>query len=138
METQYSFPEDQQDQLFLSSYTHQFGDTCGDCDPSQIKARPPRPDRKPLIHYGTIGSANIVVKDAIIRDALKKDMDILCVEMEAAGLMDSFSCLVIRGICDYADPHKNEQWQPYAAAVAAAYMKELLMNIPAQSAAFSG
>lgn len=46
--------------------------------------------------------------------------------------MDSFPCLVIRGICDYADSHKNKIWQPYAAAVAAAYAKELLLVIPGQ------
>jgi len=40
--------------------------------------------------------------------------------------------LVIRGICDYADSHKNKRWQPYAAATAAAYAKELLSIIPAQ------
>ncbi|KAN0070408.1 vegetative incompatibility protein HET-E-1 [Elaphomyces granulatus] len=49
--------------------------------------------------------------------------------MEAAGLMDNFPCLVIRGICDYADSHKNKQWQGYAAATAAAYAKELLTVI---------
>jgi len=62
-------------------------------------------------------------------------MNILCVEMEAAGLMNDFPCLVFRGICDYADSHKNKQWQPYAAAVAAGYMKELLMMIPVQQVA---
>ncbi len=50
--------------------------------------------------------------------------------MEAAGLMDNFPCLVVRGICDYADTHKNKQWQPYAAATAAAYAKELLNTVP--------
>jgi hypothetical protein len=50
--------------------------------------------------------------------------------MEAAGLMDNFPCLVIRGICDYADSHKNKRWQVYAAATAAAYAKELLCIIP--------
>jgi hypothetical protein len=44
--------------------------------------------------------------------------------------MDTFLCLVIRGICDYADSHKNKQWQEYSAAVAAAYAKELLSVIP--------
>jgi nucleoside phosphorylase len=132
MQAQYSFPADHQDQLFLPSYAHQPGATCGPCDPSQTVSRPVRPDHQPRIHYGTIGSANMVVKDSATRDGLKKDMDILCVEMEAAGLMNSFPCLVIRGICDYADSHKNKRWQPYAAAVAAAYMKELLMVIPAQ------
>jgi nucleoside phosphorylase len=43
--------------------------------------------------------------------------------------MDSFPCLVIRGICDYADSHKNKIWQPYAAATAASYAKELLLVI---------
>jgi hypothetical protein len=52
-----------------------------------------------------------VLKDGSERDHLKRDMKILCVEMEAAGLMDSFPCLVIRGICDYADSHKNKKWQ---------------------------
>jgi hypothetical protein len=55
---------------------------------------------------------------------------VLCFEMEAAGLMNSFPCLVIRGICDYADSHKNKKWQPYAAGTAAAYAKELLSVIP--------
>jgi nucleoside phosphorylase len=50
--------------------------------------------------------------------------------MEAAGLMNDFPCLVIRGICDYADSHKNKEWQGYAAAVAAAYAKELLLVVP--------
>jgi len=47
--------------------------------------------------------------------------------------MDSFPCLVIRGICAYADSHKNWVWQPYAAATAAAYAKELLYVIPGQA-----
>ena len=132
MQAQCSFPTDYQDQLFLSSYAHQSGATCNQCDPSQTVSRPARSDHEPRIHYGTIGSANMVVKDGTIRDGLKKDMDILCVEMEAAGLMNTFPCLVIRGMCDYADSHKNQRWQPYAAAVAAAYMRELLMIIPVQ------
>jgi hypothetical protein len=51
--------------------------------------------------------------------------------MEAAGLMNDFPCLVIRGICDYADSHKNKTWQPYAAATAAAYAKAILSLVPA-------
>lgn len=52
--------------------------------------------------------------------------------MEAAGLMNNFPCVVIRGICDYADSHKSDRWQRYAAATAAAYAKELLDYIPGQ------
>ncbi|KAJ5177143.1 uncharacterized protein N7482_003020 [Penicillium canariense] len=51
---------------------------------------------------------------------------VLCIEMEAAGLINNFPCIVIRGICDYADSHKNKDWQEYAAAIAAAFAKEFL------------
>ena len=53
----------------------------------------------------------------------------MCFEMEAAGLMNDFPCLVVRGICDYTDSHKNKKWQPYAAATAAACAKEILSII---------
>ena len=79
-----------------------------------------------VIHYGLIASGNQLMKDATIRDKLSNKYDVLCFEMEAAGLMNSFPCAVIRGICDYSDTHKKDSWQPYAAAVAAAYAKELL------------
>ena len=45
--------------------------------------------------------------------------------------------VVVRGICDYADSHKNKRWQPYAAGVAAAYAKEVLSAIPAADVAKS-
>ncbi len=61
---------------------------------------------------------------------LVAEKDVLCFEMEAAGLMNQFPCLVIRGICDYSDTHKNKEWQGYAAMVAAAYAKDLLSRIP--------
>ena len=74
------------------------------------------------------------MRDASTRDTLARTLepgqDVLCFEMEAAGLMDNFPCLVIRGVCDYADAQKNKRWQEYAAAVAAAYAKELLSVLP--------
>jgi nucleoside phosphorylase len=70
------------------------------------------------------------MKDALVRDKLSAEKGVLCFEMEAAGLMNHFPCLVIRGICDYSDSHKNKEWQGYAAMVAAAYAKDLLRQIP--------
>ncbi|KAK4658095.1 hypothetical protein QC762_0034800 [Podospora pseudocomata] len=70
------------------------------------------------------------MKDARIRDKLADEKGVLCFEMEAAGLMNHFPCLVIRGICDYSDSHKNKDWQGYAAMMAAAYAKDLLRQIP--------
>ncbi|KAG6358422.1 hypothetical protein INS49_014306 [Diaporthe citri] len=83
----------------------------------------------PAIHYGVIASANQLMRDALIRDGLSAEEDILCFEMEAAGLMNHFPCLVIRGVCDYADTHKNSVWQGYAAMAAAAYANDLLGTI---------
>ena len=64
-----------------------------------------------------------------MRDKLARDPGILCFEMEAAGIMNRMPCLVIRGICDYCDSHKNKDWQGYAAMTAAAYTTELLSEI---------
>ncbi|GAW22191.1 hypothetical protein ANO14919_117260 [Xylariales sp. No.14919] len=69
------------------------------------------------------------MKDALVRDRLSKEKGILCFEMEAAGLMNHFRCLVIRGICNYSDSHTNKDWQGYAAMTAAAYTKDLLCQI---------
>ncbi|KAL7916712.1 nucleoside phosphorylase domain-containing protein [Trichoderma velutinum] len=83
----------------------------------------------PVIHYGLIASANKLMKDAMIRDKLAAEKGVLCFEMEAAGLMNHFPCLVIRGICDYADTHKNDEWQGFAAMMAAAYARDLLRRL---------
>lgn len=131
-EDEYVYRGIEHDQLFDADYNHPGGETCEQCDPSKIVGRARRKHTRPRIWYGTIGSADVVTKDSVTRRKLREDLGIICVEMEAAGLMDDFSCLVIRGICDYADSHKNKRWQPYAAATAAAYAKELLSKIPAQ------
>ena len=121
------------DTLFKSTYNHVSGPTCANCDAEESKSRITRDSTMPVAHYGTIASGNQVMKDGATRDRLSSELGgVLCFEMEAAGLMNDFPCLVIRGICDYADSHKNKRWQPYAAAVAAAYAKELLYTMPAE------
>ncbi|RYP64225.1 hypothetical protein DL770_009235 [Monosporascus sp. CRB-9-2] len=99
--------------------------SCRFCDRTKTVKRKPREMR---VHYGLIASGNQLIKDATFRDKLNKDLggNVLCVEMEAAGLISNFPCIVIRGICDYADSHKNKDWQEHGAAVAAAFAKELL------------
>ncbi|UKZ78861.1 hypothetical protein TrVFT333_006607 [Trichoderma virens FT-333] len=103
-------------------------ENCRFCDKTKIVKRKPRDAR---VHYGLIASGNQVIKDALFRNKLNKDLGghVLCVEMEAAGLMNNFPCAVIRGICDYADSHKNKDWQEHAAAMAAALAKELLQYV---------
>jgi nucleoside phosphorylase len=69
----------------------------------------------PVIHYGLIASGNKVVKTAKLRDELRERYKIRCSEMEAAGLMNILPVAVIRGISDYADSHKNDDWLPSGA-----------------------
>ncbi|KAL2798841.1 violaceus kinesin [Aspergillus keveii] len=116
MKTQFSRPKS--DWLFRPGYEYQSSKTdCSlACDPGQLVDREPRPTDEPHIHYGLIASGN--------------QMDILCLEMEAAGLVDQLPCLVIRGISDYCDSHKHKQWQGYAALSAAVYASELLETVP--------
>ncbi|PCD20333.1 hypothetical protein AU210_016200 [Fusarium oxysporum f. sp. radicis-cucumerinum] len=120
------------DRLFDSKHDHVGGSNCDKCDSTWEVKRDRRESSDPEIHYGIIASGNKLIKDAATRDSLFGDSghQCLCVEMEAAGLMDRFPCLVIRGICDYADSHKNDRWQRYAAATAAAFAVELLEYVP--------
>ncbi|KAK4075807.1 hypothetical protein Trihar35433_2367 [Trichoderma harzianum] len=130
MRGDFDHPGLEHDQLFRADYDHIDGESsCETCDREALLVRKPRADSDPAIHYGLIGSANQVMKHGMTREKLRKEKGILCFEMEAAGLMDILPCLVIRGICDYADSHKNKRWQPYAAAAAAAYAKEVLSVI---------
>lgn len=134
LRSEYYRPESTTDRLFQPTVIHKSDCSAISCanDTSSLVLRPERSEYEdnPAIHYGLIASANQLMKDALIRDTLAKEKDVLCFEMEAAGLMNTFPCLVIRGICDYSDSHKNKEWQGYAAMVAAAYTKDLLQRIP--------
>lgn len=133
----YRRPDSSSDMLFCSDVIHPL-DTetaCTSCsrnNPFGLKSRSKRTeeDDNPAIHYGIIASSNQLMKDAILRDKIGAEHHVLCFEMEAAGLMNHFPCLIIRGICDYSDSHKNKEWQGYAAMAAAAYAKGLLCRIP--------
>lgn len=132
----FSRPDASSDILYQSECQHTKSETCEQCGRHLQIQREARLDKSgkvdlhPEIHYGLIGSGNRVVANAEERDRLRIEAPILCVEMEAAGLMDSFPCLVIRGICDYADSYKHDEWQNYAAAMAATYARRLLELIP--------
>ncbi|KAF4922628.1 Vegetative incompatibility protein HET-E-1 [Colletotrichum viniferum] len=130
MKRKFAYQGKSNDCLFQAKYEHVNTDSgCDDCDATQTVQREERDDTDPVVHYGNIASGNQVIKHAETRDRLSKELGVLCFEVEAAGLMQEFPCLVIRGICDYSDSHKNKRWQAYAAATAAAYAKELLSVI---------
>ncbi|KAL2820837.1 hypothetical protein BDW59DRAFT_150618 [Aspergillus cavernicola] len=151
-----SYPAASQDQLFGSDYVHKHYSGCPECstigsaescceaasaascdqlgcDTSQLVSRSrlstneannatPTHD----IHFGSIGTADTVMKSAKHRDDLAKSANVIAFEMEGAGVWGKFSCLIIKGVCDYADSHKNKKWQEYAAAVAASVAMAVL------------
>ncbi len=127
----YGRPSAESDVLFLDDYHHRVKDApCTECDQSQTVKRPQRQPERSKIHYGLIASGDSVIRSATTRNKLVRRLgDVLCFEMEAAGLLSKFPCIVIRGISDYADSHKNDSWQKFAAAAAAACAKELLSRL---------
>ncbi|KAJ6257310.1 Vegetative incompatibility protein [Drechslerella dactyloides] len=133
---EFARPPIESDILFQSSYDHPSEHaTCDQCDGIFAIQRPPRAhyQSQPFVHYGLIASGNQVMKHGITRDRLiQGNTKVLCFEMEAAGLMDELPSLVIRGICDYSDSHKNKIWQPYAALAAAVVAKEILLQLPSR------
>lgn len=136
LEEAYRFPGEEHDRLFEAVYLHiqrghGQGDGCTEgrftCDLAFLKQRPVRNEPQvPRVFYGNIASGDQVMRSGIDRDRIANDCNAICFEMEAAGLENSFPCIVIRGICDYADSHKDKRWQGYAAASAASFAKEFL------------
>lgn len=134
------------DRLFESSYIHTHHDSikacrycnqklgicnrsCDEigCDDSQLIRR----DRSEIntqskLHFGIVGSSDSVIKHGIERDELAEEYGFTAFEMEAFGFCRTFPTLVIKGVSDYADSHKNDEWHSYAAAVAVASLKPAL------------
>jgi nucleoside phosphorylase len=129
-------PNAASDVLFAASYRHVHSDIavgCHECAQEEVINREKWQSRvgDVKVHFGTIASDNRVMRDGERRDEISSKLGgVLCFEMEAAGLMNHFPYLVIRGIADYSDSHKNDNWQKYAAATSASCAKEVLLLIP--------
>jgi nucleoside phosphorylase len=108
-----------------------------------VRAKESADTQKPCIHFGKIASGDTVMKSGEDRDEIATKEKVIAFEMEGAGVWDNFPCVVIKGVCDYADSHKNKKWQGYAASTAAACMKAFLKewisaDKPSQSVAPPG
>jgi nucleoside phosphorylase len=73
-----------------------------------------------------MGCGNLVIKCAENRDRIAKRKNVIAFEMESAGVFQTFAGVVVKGVCDYADSHKNKNWQFHAAATAAAATAAML------------
>ena len=115
-------PSQDTDQLFTSSVDMT-------APPTPIPREPRDETERTRVWYGNIGSGNSMMRNARRRDELRDTYDLIGLEMEAAGIMNTLPTGVVRGVCDYGDGQKNKDWQPYAAAVAAVYAKGILSTI---------
>jgi nucleoside phosphorylase len=149
------YPEEKEDKLFKSTYHHKHQDprccgVCADChqntdpvcevalnsscqdtgcDDTQLVPRRRR-NRKnePMVHIGLMASGDSVVKSGAHRDKVAEEANVIAFEMEGAGVWPTFPCVIIKGVCDYADSHKDKLWQEYAAATAAACTKAFIQH----------
>ncbi|KAM5347713.1 hypothetical protein ACJ41O_007537 [Fusarium nematophilum] len=150
----YEYPGSVHDELFKADYQHQHRgphitccsekrtcetalkascQECG-CDKAHLVSREyldlkrndPVKFRDPAIFVGPVASGDTVMKSGEDRDRIAKEEGVIGFEMEGAGVWDEIPCIVIKGVCDYSDSHKNKRWQQYAAATAAATTKALL------------
>lgn len=148
--TNYQHPNSTDDRLFLANYAHKHRTSCSiclddtlgfceaatkasctelGCDATKLVARNRRyqdSDFQPEIFIGRVGSGNTVVKSGADRDRIAAQYDLIAFEMEGAGAWDQVPCIVVKGICDYGDNHKNKGWQAFAAATAASVAKAML------------
>lgn len=103
--------------------------TCDKLGCTIALARTLQAPRTPHMHFGYVASGDTVLKSASHRERYADALQVIAFEMEGAGVAKEMDCLVIKGVCDYADSHKNHHWQPYAASAAAACMKALLVQL---------
>ncbi|KAH7310873.1 nucleoside phosphorylase domain-containing protein [Stachybotrys elegans] len=152
--SKYTCPDPSSDRLFAAAYRHMHRRpaicaicdesveryceiaakaSCAelDCDESQLISRDRLEEaREPAIFVGRIASGDTVMKSGEHRDRVAAEHDVIAFEMEGAGAWDEVPCLIVKGVCDYADSHKNKAWQTYAAATAAAVMRAILNRYP--------
>lgn len=96
----------------------------------------PSPQQRRLIpvHFGIYGSEDLLMRSERNRRKLLKEEGILAVDMESRGIWHAAESriprdvVIIRGVSDYADSHKNDAWQSYAAMTAACTIKAFVVS----------
>ncbi|GJC78098.1 hypothetical protein ColLi_00936 [Colletotrichum liriopes] len=152
----YHYPGAAEDKLFAPDYAHQHRTSCDlcategrsfceaaarascadlGCDGSKLISRKRLQaeggttgdgSRFPHIFIGRMASGDMVMKSGKRRDQIAAAHNVIAFEMEGAGAWDEVPCIVVKGVCDYADSHKNKGPQDYAAATAASVARAML------------
>jgi nucleoside phosphorylase len=107
-----------------SACTEWYHEVCAEaleasCEMLGCKPSRSNPIHDTKIHFGRYASGNSVMKSGYRRDILIKEDNVIGFEMEGAGAWEVFGTIVVKGVVDYADSHKNKRWRGYPAARAA-------------------
>ena len=100
------------------------------------------------IHYGSMACGPQVVKDpAYVGRLRSREHSLLALDMESFGVVLAASmcstparrvpCVVVKGVADYADGDKNDDWHDYAAYASAAFARSVLDITLHRPAAFA-
>jgi nucleoside phosphorylase len=133
----YRYPGAAEDKLFAPAYRHRHrapqscavcdGETDGFCEEAaKASCAELNCDEGQLVARERLGTDGMQYPEIFIRDRIAQQQNVIAFEMEGAGAWDEVPCIIVKGICDYADSHKNKLWQPFAAATAASVMKAVL------------
>jgi nucleoside phosphorylase len=96
-----------------------------------------RPSHNLNVHVGPVGSGAVVLEDPSTVEMIQgQHRNTIGIEMEAYGVMSSVfytavpgtKVIVMKSVCDFADPHKNNDWQAYAAYTSSSLAYRFLLN----------
>ncbi|KAL7794257.1 nucleoside phosphorylase domain-containing protein [Trichoderma ceciliae] len=82
--------------------------------------------QEPAIHFGAIASGDTVMKSDAHRDEISREENVIAFETEGAGAWEEMPCIIVKGVCNYADCHKSDKWMRFAAATSASAAKAVL------------
>lgn len=86
--------------------------------------------QNPDIFFGLVGSGDSVMKSGRDRDRLAEEEGVIAFEMEAAGFWEDVPTLVVKGVFDYGDSHKNKLWHHFSSATAACAARAIIERLP--------
>ena len=94
-------------------------------------------DFRMRIHYGSMACGPLVVKDPeYVKTLRSREHSLLALDMESYGVALAASmcstpartvhAVIVKGVVDYADNSKNDDWHDYAAYASAALARQVL------------
>jgi nucleoside phosphorylase len=88
------------------------------------------------VKLGPIASGSVVLEDPkTTTNIIRQHRETIGIEMEAYGVMTATSisspsshAIIIKSVCDFADPEKSDDWQKYACYTSAQFVYHFIVN----------